>query len=274
MADTKISALTELTTVANEDLFAVVDDPSGTPTTKKITLASLKTSLGLTGTNSGDQTLPTRDSLGLDTDDTPDFASVSLSKSAGNNRSVFLKTGTENRLEIGASSGAETGSDAGSDLFVNTYDDNGDYKATPIYMSRANGDMVFTGKLQVPSIELGHATDTTIARVSAGIASIEGNNIITANRTASDTVAGIVELATDAEMTTGTATDRAITPANAKVELDKKLALAGGTMTGAIVPADHGTATSPQVVAVVYGTGAAPTASTTPEGTLFVQYTA
>ena len=51
---------------------------------------------------------------------------------------------------------------------------------------------------------------------------------------ASTTVAGKVELATDAEMTTGTDTSRAITPANAKVELDKKLALAGGTMTGAI----------------------------------------
>jgi hypothetical protein len=35
-------------------------------------------------------------------------------------------------------------------------------------------------------------------------------------------------------MTTGTDTARAITPANAKVELDKKLALAGGTMTGNI----------------------------------------
>ena len=51
---------------------------------------------------------------------------------------------------------------------------------------------------------------------------------------ASETVAGVVELATDAEMTTGTDTSRAITPANAKVELDKKLALAGGTMTGDI----------------------------------------
>jgi hypothetical protein len=39
---------------------------------------------------------------------------------------------------------------------------------------------------------------------------------------ATDTVKGIVELATDAEMTTGTSTVLAITPANAKVELDKK----------------------------------------------------
>lgn len=35
--------------------------------------------------------------------------------------------------------------------------------------------------LGVGSLELGHATDTTFTRVSAGVAAIEGNNIITAN---------------------------------------------------------------------------------------------
>jgi hypothetical protein len=35
--------------------------------------------------------------------------------------------------------------------------------------------------LGVGSLELGHATDTSITRVSAGVAAIEGNNIITAN---------------------------------------------------------------------------------------------
>lgn len=36
--------------------------------------------------------------------------------------------------------------------------------------------------LPVGTIELGHSSDTTIARVSAGLVSIEGNNIITANQ--------------------------------------------------------------------------------------------
>lgn len=35
--------------------------------------------------------------------------------------------------------------------------------------------------LGVGTLELGHASDTTLARVSAGVASIEGNNIVTAN---------------------------------------------------------------------------------------------
>lgn len=41
MADTKISALTALTTPDVVDLLAIVDDPSGTPVTKKITTLNL-----------------------------------------------------------------------------------------------------------------------------------------------------------------------------------------------------------------------------------------
>lgn len=51
----------------------------------------------------------------------------------------------------------------------------------------------------------------------------------------SETVSGIVELATAAETTTGTDATRAVHPAGLKVELNKKLNLAGGTMTGNLV---------------------------------------
>jgi len=54
-----------------------------------------------------------------------------------------------------------------------------------------------------------------------------------------------------------------------------QLPIAGGTLTGAVVAADHGTGTTDQVVNVCYSTSATPpTASTTTEGALFVQYTA
>lgn len=101
--------------------------------------------------------------------------------------------------------------------------------------------------LGVGSLELGHASDTTLTRVSAGVVAIEGTNIVKAGsattsgitmntarllgRTtasagaieeltsadtfvsaASDTAAGKVELATSAETTTGTDTGRAVTP--------------------------------------------------------------
>jgi len=41
MADKKITELDALTTLASGDVFAVVDDPSGTPVTKKITIDNL-----------------------------------------------------------------------------------------------------------------------------------------------------------------------------------------------------------------------------------------
>ena len=37
----KVTAYTELTTPAPEDILMIVDDPSGTPTTKKVTLQSI-----------------------------------------------------------------------------------------------------------------------------------------------------------------------------------------------------------------------------------------
>lgn len=42
MADTKITALTELTGVESGDLLVIVDDPGGSPVTKRITVANLQ----------------------------------------------------------------------------------------------------------------------------------------------------------------------------------------------------------------------------------------
>lgn len=45
MADSKITELTELTSVADEDLLPIVDDPSGSPVTKRITKENLVSGL-------------------------------------------------------------------------------------------------------------------------------------------------------------------------------------------------------------------------------------
>jgi len=45
MADSKITALTAISAVAGEDLVAIVDDPSGTPASKKATITQLVTFL-------------------------------------------------------------------------------------------------------------------------------------------------------------------------------------------------------------------------------------
>jgi hypothetical protein len=42
MADQKITALSELTAPTRDDLLAIVDDPSGTPVTKKVTLENVR----------------------------------------------------------------------------------------------------------------------------------------------------------------------------------------------------------------------------------------
>ena len=99
--------------------------------------------------------------------------------------------------------------------------------------------------LGLGSIELGHASDTTIARSSAGVVTIEGVEVTTNSATQTltnktltspviNTPTGItksdvglanVDNTTDAGKPVSTATQTA---------LDLKLALAGGTMTGAI----------------------------------------
>jgi len=58
----------------------------------------------------------------------------------------------------------------------------------------------------------------------------------------------------------------------ASIDFTPYVPFTGGTMTGALTPADHGTATNPEVVAVVYGTGLPPDANTTPEGTIWLKY--
>lgn len=49
MADQKLTELTNLATIADADLIYVVDDPSGSPTSKKITRLNLLTSAGIAG---------------------------------------------------------------------------------------------------------------------------------------------------------------------------------------------------------------------------------
>jgi len=46
MVDVKISALGAIGTVAGEDLVAIIDDPSGTPVSKKATIDQIKTYIG------------------------------------------------------------------------------------------------------------------------------------------------------------------------------------------------------------------------------------
>ena len=59
MPDKKITALTALTQADGTDVFVVVDDVSGTPTTKKITADNLAASIAVIGLNAG-SSVPTK----------------------------------------------------------------------------------------------------------------------------------------------------------------------------------------------------------------------
>lgn len=63
MADAKITELTALTTPAVEDVLAIVDDPAGTPVTKKITTGNLTKQILDVTAKTANYTLTTTDRL-------------------------------------------------------------------------------------------------------------------------------------------------------------------------------------------------------------------
>ena len=88
MADKKITALTDLSTgVASADLFHVVDDPTGTPINKKLSVADF---LG---------NLPTGAPIGLSTED------VDTATTLGNNATVSFISSVQTILGDGTLAG-------------------------------------------------------------------------------------------------------------------------------------------------------------------------
>jgi hypothetical protein len=98
MADSKISDLTELTTVNNADLVAIIDDPSGTPITKKITRANL---VSAANTFTGAQDLNANnllntnyqdfDKISVPSSPATDHGRVYVKQIDANNDGIFIK---------------------------------------------------------------------------------------------------------------------------------------------------------------------------------------
>lgn len=89
----------------------------------------------------------------------------------------------------------------------------------------------------------------------------------------SETVTGHVELATAAETTAGTDDTRAVHPVGLKVELDKKVNLAGDTMTGELVAMATQTIATKQVRNIILSTLDAD-AGVGSNGDIWIKYTA
>jgi hypothetical protein len=79
MADKKVSQLTSLTTPAAEDLLLIIDDPSGTPVSKQVTLKNLAGALP----NTSVSTLTASANTTLNGSNTVISANVNLTSSRG-----------------------------------------------------------------------------------------------------------------------------------------------------------------------------------------------
>ncbi len=122
MVDQKITELAELTTPANVDLFAIVDDPSGTPATKKITLANIKASLEAVDASIEVIGSPTYD-------DVQDV--INNTQSAGDFSGGIITDATAGKVDISAVTG-----------FLKTTDS--DIGVTPSFDLGAASDFVLT----------------------------------------------------------------------------------------------------------------------------------
>lgn len=80
MADKKVSQLTSLTTPAAEDLLLIIDDPSGTPVSKQITVKNLAGNLPNTAISG---TLTVSANTTLNGSNTVVSANVNLTSSRG-----------------------------------------------------------------------------------------------------------------------------------------------------------------------------------------------
>lgn len=211
MVDKKITELTELTTPVAVDVIAIVDDPAGSPTTKKITYANIEGNLSITGSQVSD-----------------------FNASVNSNGSVVSNT-THRGTTTGNPHSVLATEITDFDTEVNN-----------------NGSVVLN-----TTHRIGDGSD------HADVASNTSNIVTLSGVVVSVSGAGATHEADSSDPHGATLTQTNISSTG----------LISGTTLTAVV-GDHGTNTNPELVNTVYSSGSTPpTASTTTEGTLFVQYT-
>lgn len=186
-----------------------------------------------------------RTAIGAGTSNLVIGTSASTAK-AGNYAPPVATTAVSGTVVLASNTDATTGTDTAKAVTPAALKAVADTKAAASHTHTAANisDSTATGRSVLTAVDAAAARTA----IGAGTSSLAiGTTASTAKAgdysppAASDIVSGIVELATAAEVTTGTDTTRAVTPAGLKVELDKK-SNTGHTHTAAEVgaaPASH-----------------------------------
>lgn len=124
------------------------------------------------GLNARLDIVETRAAQPLGATDSPTFANTSLDGPSSAIKYATFKTGGKLRFAWLLNNASETGSNAGSNFELATFADDGSYLATPVRVSRANGDLSVNslsvnGRTRLQTMEPG---SYTIGTLPAGIA--------------------------------------------------------------------------------------------------------
>lgn len=312
MVDKKITEMTELTTPAAADVVAIVDDPAGTPETKKITYSNIESNLSLTASQVSD----------FDTEvaNNTDVTSNTTHRGLTNNPHSVTAT----QVNLGNVTNVATSDIAYDATTWNTNTDSATKNAirdkvetmdTAIALNTAKNTNVSTdlslGTLTATTIDVNSSDGTNVTLIeadttNAGILGsdkwdeIVANTLKVTNATHTGDVTGDTTLTIGAdkvldshinwgigatqvntadipELTNLYYTEARVS-SNTDVSSNTAARHTQNTDTAlgvGAVAADHGTGTTDQIINVSYGTSATPpTASDTTEGSLYVQYTA
>ncbi len=196
MADSKLIDLTATASVASTDLFYTVVDPAGTPLDRKITVANTKTSLGLTGTNSGDQNVFSTIAVSGQSDVVADSTTDTLTLAAGSNVTITTNATTDTITISASGTGGGVADPGANGVMVRTALDTSTARTitgTANEVTVTNGDGVSGNPtLSLPAtIDLGGKTSLEIPNGAAPTVDADGE--IAVDTTVTDFSHGIVK---------------------------------------------------------------------------------
>ncbi|GJD63321.1 DUF2793 domain-containing protein [Methylobacterium frigidaeris] len=164
------------------DTALATSDASGAWTVRDYVRASGKPVTGPAAADITDASAPGRSvlagtaaqgatALGLGSGNVPTFASLALSGAAGAFRTTRVLTGSAFRWDYGVDGTAESGSNAGSNFFINTFSDDGTYRATPFVINRNTGSTTVSAlTVSGGAVNLDNGASNVIGYRNAGVA--------------------------------------------------------------------------------------------------------